>query len=61
VLNYKDGSTVVLKPVLSGSEENEEFYKYTPSGEINLGLVIPEVAKFFIPGGEYYIDIKEAK
>lgn len=60
VTNYTSCSSVVLRPVVSGSKENEEFYMYTPGGETKLDVVNPDVAKQFIPGKEYYIDISEA-
>lgn len=49
-------SDVSMTAVTSGSPENEEFFKYTPAGSLNLGLVNPETAKFFVPGEEYYLD-----
>lgn len=59
VLSNKDGSTIELYPVFTGSAENEEFFKYTPFGSLKMGIVNPEAAKQFVPGKEYYIDITE--
>ena len=56
-----DGYEIVLVPVTSGSKENEEFYKYTPSGEIKLMTVNVEAAKQFEYGKPYYIDFTKAE
>jgi len=45
-------------PVYSGSPENEEFFKWTPGGDLSLSVVNPDVE--FEPDKEYYIDIIEA-
>jgi len=54
-------ATIKLSPVSSGSEENKEFYKYTPGGEMNLYTVNPVVAAQIEVGKEYYIDITLAE
>lgn len=41
--------------VTSGSDENKDFWKYTPSGSLTLQCLNPSVE--FEPGKEYYIDI----
>lgn len=51
--------SVKLQPVTSGSPENELFYKWTPSGEINLSTINTNVAKEFIPGLEFYVDFTQ--
>lgn len=51
-----DSATVKLTPVVSGSEENKTFYKWTPSGLIMLATINKEAAKQFEPGKEYYVD-----
>lgn len=43
--------------VHSGSPENEEFFKYTPSASFELGT---SKEKHFEVGKEYYVDIKLA-
>ena len=43
--------------VTGGSKENEEFFKWTPSGQLQIGLYKEDI---FQPGKEYYIDITEA-
>lgn len=51
------GVKVELKPVTSGSEENKSFWKYTPSGKLEMWMTagIP-AADAFEPGQEFYID-----
>lgn len=51
-----DQSEVTLSPVVSGSEENELFYKYTPGGYVKLQVVNPSAAVYFEEGKEYYVD-----
>lgn len=48
---------VVLSPVTSGSEENKDFWKYTPSGKLEMSMTagIP-AADAFEPGQEFYLD-----
>jgi hypothetical protein len=53
-----DGSQVKLEPVVSGSQENESFFKWTPWGSIEIGTVNPNV-KFEV-GQEYYVDFTKA-
>lgn len=50
------GKVVTLRPVVSGSAENESFYRYTPWGEIKLGTVNEAAAAQFVEGAEYYVD-----
>lgn len=50
--NYK------FSPVISGSEENKNFFAYTPSGVVELNSIVEDQ---FIPGKEYYIDFKLAE
>jgi hypothetical protein len=56
----ESGTFATLVPVISGSKENEEFFKYTPSGEIKIGTINPEAAKQFVPGKLFYVDFTEA-
>ncbi|MNK80464.1 hypothetical protein D3C87_1001790 [compost metagenome] len=51
-----EGSTVTLDAVIDGSDENKEFFKYTPSGHVSLGLVNPATAEAFTSGKEFYLD-----
>ncbi len=54
------GTVIELYPVMNGSDENKEFYKYTPSGKLELGTVNEEAAKQFEIGKEYYVDFTPA-
>ncbi len=56
-----NGAQVTLVPVTTGSKENEEFFKYTPYGKLEVGIINVEAAKQFEPGKEYYIDISLAE
>lgn len=48
--------SATLSPVTSGSKENEEFYKWTPGGQITLSTMNPVAAAHFVPGRVFYID-----
>lgn len=48
--------TATLHPVTAGSPENAEFFKWTPSGQIQLGTINPKAADQFVPGKEFYVD-----
>ena len=52
--------TATLQPVVSGSPENAEFFKWTPSGSITLGTINPAVAEQFTPGTAFYVDFTKA-
>ncbi|MCB1020331.1 MAG: hypothetical protein KDC27_10400 [Acidobacteria bacterium] len=56
----EDGFSLTFFPVTSGSKENEEFFRYTPSGTLNLSTVNKDAAAQFTPGAEYYLDITPA-
>ena len=60
VTNRECGNDLRLRPVTSGSKENEEFFKYTPAGCLDIGTINSEAIKQFTPGQEYYIDIHPA-
>jgi len=51
---------VRLQPVMDGSEENKEFWKYTPQGRLEMTVTNPNAVDFFQPGTEYYIDFSKA-
>ena len=55
------GHYVNLRPVTGGSPENEQFYKYTPCGEIKLGTINAEAAANFAPGKQFYVDFTPAE
>ena len=50
--------TAKLQAVSSGSEENKAFFKWTPSGSIQLGTLNPAAAAQFVPGKEFYVDFE---
>lgn len=56
-----DTWSIELSPVVNGSEENKQFFKWTPSGKIELGTLNLEAAKQFKVGHEYYIDFTSAE
>jgi hypothetical protein len=47
---------VEFYPVTNGSDENKTFWKYTPSGKIEMQIDNPEAFKMFEVGKEYYVD-----
>lgn len=53
--------SVRLTPVISGSKENEEFYKWTPGGQIQLSTINSLAAEKLKVGKEYYVDFTEAE
>jgi hypothetical protein len=53
------GSSAKFDPVVSGSQENEEFFGATPWGQLEIG-VSNESLDNLKPGDEYYIDITKA-
>lgn len=55
------GAFILLQPVIGGSEENKQFYEYTPGGKIELSTVNEEAVKQFELGKEYYIDFSPAE
>lgn len=52
---------ITLRAVTEGSEENEKFFSFTPSGQISIGTVNEAAAAEFIPGEEYYVDFTKAE
>lgn len=44
----------VFRPVTSGSPENEKFYKWTPTGQLEFGTIQQQA---FEIGKEYYLDV----
>lgn len=55
-LNDVDGGTVKLTPVISGSAENESFFKWTPWGSIEIGTINMAAFAQFEQGAEFYVD-----
>jgi hypothetical protein len=59
---YSDQSTgVYLCPVYAGSEENDQFWRATPNGSLQMTLTIPEAAGIFESGTEFYVDFIKAE
>ena len=54
-----DTFKIRLTPVYSGSEENRDFFKWTPGGEIVLQVVGGQVTQQFKVGHDYYVDFTE--
>lgn len=50
-----EGSTITLFPVVGGSEENDNFYKWTPGGNILLSTINPAAAEQFTVGEEKFV------
>jgi len=55
-----NGTRVVLVPVIDGSEENKEFYRWTPGGAISLDTINAAAAAQFEVGAEFYVDFTRA-
>ena len=60
VTKTMNGCEVILRPVTSGSQENQTFFKYTPYGEIKLGTINEAIVDKMTVGKEYYADFVEA-
>lgn len=60
VHNDVDGGTVKLTPVMSGSAENESFFKWTPYGAIEIGTINEAALTQFEKGAEFYVDFIRA-
>lgn len=56
--------TIIMNPVYGNSDpehENTKFWKYSPSGELKLGVVNQEVWPHFQLGKEMYLDFTPAE
>lgn len=51
------GETIKLHPVHSGSPENEQWSKYTPSGSLDLTITNPDAFGKMQPGDEFFLDL----
>ena len=58
---YENGSQLSFSPVYSGSEENKEFFKYTPGGMVYFNVLNEAAAANFEVGKEYYVDFSPAQ
>ncbi len=52
---------VKLLPVHANSQENASWSKYTPHGEITLGITNPVAIEAFENGAEYLIDFTKVE
>lgn len=55
-----NGGRVSLEPVTAGSDENKSFWKYTPSGKLEMYIDNDAAFGEFHVGTEYYLDITPA-
>lgn len=58
----KDASgneSVTLYPVTSGSDENKQWSKWTPGGQLQLSISNPDAQGKFTPAKEYFVDVSE--
>ena len=51
---------ITMSPVTGESEENKQFWQYTPSGSISLNVTNNSALEKFEIGKEYYVDFTEA-
>jgi hypothetical protein len=52
--------TLKLSAVYGGSPENKKFFRWTPNGQITIGVLNPEAWAQFELGKEYYVDFTPA-
>jgi hypothetical protein len=57
----EDNTSITLSPVYSGSDENKEFWKWTPGGSIQFYTINEKAAEQFELGKEYYVDFSKAE
>jgi hypothetical protein len=53
---YEGSCYLGFSVVYSGSEENKQFFKYTPGGQISFNVVNETIANKFEVGREYFVD-----
>lgn len=53
--------TVILNAVTRDDDAAEDFWKYTPAGNINITIQNPTAAEPFVPGKSFYVDFTEAE
>ncbi len=51
---------IKLNVVVDGSPENKEFFKWTPSGQIDIGTLNRKAWEQFPLGREMYVDFSNA-
>lgn len=52
---------LTFRAVTSGSVENDKFFKYTPSGTIQMGVVNKDVLDMLEEGASYYIEFHQVE
>lgn len=52
---------VTFHPVTTGSDENKEFWQYTPSGNLEMTIKNEAAEKYFEVGEEYYLTFEKAE
>ncbi len=57
----EDGFYLSFSPVYTGSEENKEFFKWTPGGTVQFNVMNIAAASKFEVGKEYYLDFSAAQ
>jgi hypothetical protein len=55
------GYQLRFSAVTNGSVENDNFFKWTPSGQLNMGTINETAAAEFEVWKEYYLDFSPAK
>ena len=55
-----NAGSVELMTVYTGSPENEKFFKATPFGQIQMGIVNDPALQEFEVGKQYYVDFSPA-
>ena len=60
VTENENGHRIKMTPVTTGSEENKQFFKYTPYGSIEIGTINNDVAKELLVGQDFYVDFTKA-
>lgn len=62
ITRYPGGTgKVSMSPVFGSSEENKFFWKYTPSGRVEVTIDNPEAFKQFEDFGEFYVTFEKAE
>jgi hypothetical protein len=57
VTETQDAKEVKAFPVKTGSEENDQFFKSSPGGELKLYITNLPAAEIFKPGKSFYVDM----
>ena len=61
LIKFQNGNgKVVLEPVCNNCRDNMDFWRYTPSGRVELQIDNPEAFKVFEDMGEFYLTFEKA-